>query len=60
LLKGSKLKQAVADLGYADEHALKEAYVGKGAVSKFDIYIDKATQEVFLGTKDGSVFIPVG
>lgn len=54
------MKQAVADLGYADEHALKEAYVGKGAVSKFDIYIDKATQEVFLGTKDGSVFIPVG
>ena len=45
--------------GYGDAHDLKEAYVGKKDVAKFDIYVNSTTKEEFLINKSKTIAIPI-
>jgi len=47
------------DKGYEDAHALKENYVGKKNISKFDIYRNNTTGESFLINKEGTTIVPI-
>ena len=46
--------------GYKDAHELKEDYVGKSNVSKYDMKYDTKTGEIYLESKDGKTQIPTG
>ena len=46
--------------GYKDAHDLKEDYVGKANVSKFDMKYDTETGEIYLESKDGRTQIATG
>lgn len=46
--------------GYKDAHELKEDYVGKSNVSKYDMKYDTKTGEIYLESKDGKIQIPTG
>ena len=45
--------------GYKDAHELKNDYVGKNNISKFDIYRNNSTGESFLINKNGTVIVPI-
>ena len=51
--------QLAQEHGYEDAHDLKEAYVGKKDVAKFDIYKDSKTGKLQLQSKDGTKKIDV-
>ncbi len=46
--------------GYIDAHDLKEAYVGKDNISKYDMKYDTKTGEIYLESKNGKIQIPTG
>lgn len=48
-----KAKKIAEKLGYRSAEELKEDYVPKYEVDKYDIKYDKKTKELFLVRKDG-------
>ena len=46
--------------GYKNAHELKEDYVGKNNISKYDMKYDTKTGEIYLESKDGKIQIPTG
>lgn len=55
----SEANKFAQDKGYKDAHDLKESYVGKRNISKYDIYHNQKTQESFLIDKKGITIIPI-
>ena len=56
----SRANKVAKRLGYDDAHALKEEYVGKGEVSRFDMYVNSASGEVRLVKKsDSSIIVEI-
>ena len=46
--------------GYKDAHDLKEAYVGKSDMSKFNIKVDSKTGQIYLEGLQNGAQIPTG
>ena len=59
LSNNSEANKFAQDKGYKDAHDLKESYVGKRNISKYDIYHNQKTQESFLIDKKGITIIPI-
>ena len=59
LNNNSEANKFAQDKGYKDAHDLKESYVGKRNISKYDIYHNQKTQESFLIDKKGITIIPI-
>lgn len=45
--------------GYKDAHDLKEDYVGKSSISKFDIKVDNNTGQCYLEGKQTGIKVPI-
>ena len=59
LLSTKEAEKFAISKGYKNAHALKEEYVGKNNMSKYDIYNNNKTGESFLINKNGSAVIKI-
>lgn len=57
---GKEANKQAQKQGYKDSHDLKEAYVGKKDVAKYDMKYDTKTGEIYLESKNGKIQVPTG
>ena len=53
-------KDVAKKQGYKSVESFKQDFVGKGSISKFDLYVDKKTKVIWLMDKKGNTPINTG
>jgi hypothetical protein len=60
ITSGKRANKVAQDVGYDGAEDLKKEFVGKKDGSRWDMFIDRATREIWLGTKDQGTWVPTG